>query len=347
MAVCIAYVGNTFGAKYMHLWQNVVFTIHILVYLGFLIPIWVNAPRASSSQVWSEFTFAGGWSSAGLAVLVGQQTATFTQLGVDTAAHMSEEVKDASKAIPKAMISVWLVNSALAFTSFITIVYHLPNLDEALMGPTLYPVMHVLRQSMSKEWLTLLLMLILFLLVCSNMTYLAAVTRDIWAFARDQGFPFSNWISKIDEKRHIPQNAILVTSATSFLLSLIYIGSPIAFYAMTSLLTVALLQCYCLSISCMMWRRIAYPETLPPAPFSLGKFGIPINAAAVCYAFWAFFWAFWPTYHIVDPETFNWASVLFVATLIGAGIHFVFVARREYFGPVEHVQGRKIGKRST
>ena len=87
MAVCIAFVGNTYGAKYLHLWQNVVFVIHILVYLGFIIPIWVNAPRASSSQVWSEFTFAGGWPSAGLAVMIGQQTAIYTQIGVDTVSY--------------------------------------------------------------------------------------------------------------------------------------------------------------------------------------------------------------------------------------------------------------------
>lgn len=263
------------------------------------------------------------------------------------AAHVSEEVRNASKAIPRAMISVWLVNSLLAFTSFITVAYHLPDLDEALADPTLYPIIHVLRQSMSNDWMTIILTFTLFLVVCSNMTYLLAVTRDIWAFARDQGFPFSSWISKVEKKRHIPRNAILVTSATSFCLSLISIGSPTAFYAMTSLVTVALLQCYCLSIGCILWRRISCPETLPPATFSLGKFGIPVNITGVCYALWAFFWAFWPTYNPVIPETFNWASVLFTATLIGAGVHFVFVARRNYFGPVAHVQGRKVQQRWT
>ncbi|KAK2766787.1 hypothetical protein FQN54_006101 [Arachnomyces sp. PD_36] len=341
-AVGIAFVGNTFGSKYLHLWQNVVFTVHILAYLGFLIPIWVNAPRASSSQVWSEFTFSGGWPNAGLAVLVGQQTGIFAQIGVDTAAHMSEEVGSASKAVPKAMITIWLVNTLLAFTSFITVAYHLPDLDTALADPTLYPIIHVLRQSMSREWLTVILTIIIFLLVCSNMTYLAAVTRDIWAFSRDQGFPFSDWISKVDKKRHIPRNAISVTSAVSLCLSLIYIGSPVAFYAMTSLVSVALLQCYCLSIGCMLWRRITHPETLPPTEFSLGKFGIPINAAAVCYAFFAFFWTFWPMYKSVTPETFNWSSALFVATLVGAAIHFIFVARHKYFGPVVHIQGREV-----
>ncbi|EFQ97712.1 hypothetical protein MGYG_00752 [Nannizzia gypsea CBS 118893] len=342
MAVVVALLGNTFGARVLHMWQNAVFGLHILVYLGFIIPIWVNAPRASSSQVWTEFEFNGGWPSAGLAVLVGQQTSIFTQIGVDTAAHMAEEVRHASKAVPKAMISIWLVNSFLSFVSFITVAYHLPDVGKALADPTLYPIVHVLRQSMSKEWMTVLLSFILFLIVCSNMTYLAAVTRDSWAFARDQGLPFSDWIAKVNKRFRIPLNAIGVTSIISGFLSLIYIASPIAFYAMGSLITVALLQCYCLSIGCMLWRRIAHPETLPPATFSLGKFGIPINIAAVCYSLWGFFWTFWPIGSEISPTTFNWAPVVFVATLIVASIHFVFVARKKYFGPVMHIQGRNI-----
>lgn len=260
---------------------------------------------------------------------------------------MSEEVRDASKAVPKSMLSIYIINFLLVFPAFITVAYHIPVIDDALADPTLYPIIYVLRQSMSNPWLTVMLTFILFLLVCSNMTYLAAVTRDIWAFARDQGFPFSNWISQVDEKRRIPKNAIAVTSCVSICLSFIYIGSPVAFFAMTSLVAVALLQCYCLSIGCMLWRRIAHPATLPPAKFPLGKLGIPINIAAVCYALWVFFWAFWPTYSPIIPSTFNWASALFVATLAGAGIHFVLVARRRYFGPVANVEGRKVHPRWT
>jgi hypothetical protein len=69
---------------------------------------------------------------------------------------------------------------------------------------------------------------------------------------------------------------------------------PVAFYAITALSTISLLQCYCLSIGCVLWRRIVLPSTLPPAEFSLGRWGIPINALAVLYSLWAFFWACWP-----------------------------------------------------
>lgn len=84
-------------------------------------------------------------------------------------------------------------------------------------------------------------------------------------------------------------NAVYVTGAFSFVLSLIYIGSPTAFYAITSLMTVALLQCYMFSIGSILWRRIYMPETIPEArAFSLGKWGIPVNAVAFVWCMWAF-----------------------------------------------------------
>lgn len=173
------------------------------------------------------------------------------------------------------------------------------------------------------------------------MTYLAAVTRDIWSFSRDQGLPFSTWLSRVDPKRHIPVHATMITSCFSIALSLIYIGSPVAFYAITSLLAVALLQCYCLSIGCLLWRRIAHPETIPPAKFSLGRWGIPLNAAAVIYSAWCFFWCFWPTTNSGAPSALNWASVIFGATMVAAIIHYIFVARKKYVGPVALIQGRE------
>ena len=340
-AVCIALAGNILGSRVLPHWQNAIFAVHILAYFAFIIPIWVNAPRATHKQVWTGFENNGGWSSLSLSVMIGQLTGIYTQVGVDTAAHMAEEVRDAARSVPKAIISIYLVNFCLMFPAILTICYHIPSVKDALADSTTYPTIYVLRQSMSTGWVTAVLCITVALLIFSNITYLAAVSRDLFAFARDRGFPCSEWISRVDKKRSMPRNACILTCAISACLSLIYIGSVVAFYAITSLLTVALLQCYCLSIGCLLWRRIHHPETLPPAQFSLGKFGIPINALAVTYAIWAFFWSFWPQTFPVTREGFNWASVIFVAVLIIAMVYYAFIARKQYTGPVALVEGRR------
>ncbi|KAK5729786.1 hypothetical protein LTR17_011652 [Elasticomyces elasticus] len=142
---------------------------------------------------------------------------------------------------------------------------------------------------MSVGWITVILVIIIVLIIASNIVYLATVSGDLFAFSRDRSLPFSGWLSRVNTKRHIPQNAAMTSCVFAVLLALIYIGSPVAFHAMTSLATVALLQCYGSSIGMHLWRRINHPETLPPAHFAVGNWGIPLNVPAIVYSAYGFF----------------------------------------------------------
>ena len=225
------------------------------------------------------------------------------------------------------MLIVYCLNFCLFFPAVITLVFAMKDLDAAVNDYTLYPPIYVIRQSMSVAWETAVIVMIIALLMWANVTYMTAVSRDLWAFARDGGLPCSNWIAKVsyiclsvgmfvvdgvlidaqvDPKRHVPTNAILVTSGVAVVLSLIYIGSPVAFYAITSLLTVSLLQCYMFSIGSILWRRISCPETLPPTQFSLGRFGVPINVAGFAFCAWAFVSSHSILYVLISCVTDGW-----------------------------------------
>lgn len=123
-------------------------------------------------------------------------------------------------------------------------------------------------------------------------------------------------------------------------LSLIYLGNTTAFYALTSLFVVSILQCYMFSIGAVLWRRITAPETLPPARWSLGRWGVLVNSMALVYVTWAFFWAFWPQVYKPDASELNWAPVLFGGTLLLSGLWYVVRGRHVYKGPVVLVEGR-------
>ncbi|KAG6012157.1 hypothetical protein E4U54_007695 [Claviceps lovelessii] len=337
----IALAANVYGARLLPHWQNIVFVVHIAAYFAVLAPVWVNAPQVESTQVWSDFENSGGWSSMSLAILIGQMPGITAQVGIDTAAHMSEEVRDAAKTIPRVMMITFAINASLTWVTLITMAYHIPDIAKALADPTTYPAVSVLRSAMSLPWLNVVLVVITLLLMFGNLSYLAAVSRDLFAFARDRGLPLSRWISRVDKTRGIPTNACIVSAGLSILLSLTYIGSPVAFYAITSLCIVALLQCYCLSIGCMLYRRLYHPETLPYARFSLGRYGVLINAWAVVSSLWGFFWCFWPQVYPVTAGGFNWSSPIFVSVLFIAMTYYAITGRHNYHGPVVLVEGRK------
>jgi hypothetical protein len=84
VAITVSFIGNVAFHRALPHWQNAAFVLHVLAYFAILIPIWVNAPMASSEQVWTGFENSGGWSSMGLAVMIGQLPGATFQVGIDT-----------------------------------------------------------------------------------------------------------------------------------------------------------------------------------------------------------------------------------------------------------------------
>lgn len=56
---------------------------------------------------------------------------------------MSEEVRDAGRALPKSMIWSTVLNGALAWVMLITFCFAIGDVDDALGSPTGYPFMEV------------------------------------------------------------------------------------------------------------------------------------------------------------------------------------------------------------
>ncbi|OQO02777.1 hypothetical protein B0A48_11059 [Cryoendolithus antarcticus] len=336
--ILITVTGNIFLTRYIPRVQTAFFVLHILTFFAVMIPICINAPKASAREVFADFQNLGGWPNMGVALMAGQLSAIYMMCGMDSSCHISEEVRDAAKSVPRSMMSIYVVNVTITLAAWFIICFAMPDVELALEHPSLYPFIQVMEQSMSITWVTVELTLIVALVLFANVCYLTAVSRDLFAFARDGGTPFHQWVAYVHPKYRAPVNAVYVTSAFSFLLSLIYIGSSTAFYAITSLMTVALLQCYMFSISSILWRRIYLPETIPESHFSLGRWGIPINAMAVVWCAWSFFWSFWPQAIPITADGFNWASAIFVGVILVATVHYFVSGHKTYHGPVTLVK---------
>lgn len=85
--VLVLYSFNVYGA---HLWpriQNALMVVHVLAFLVVVIVLWVMAPRRTAKSVFTEFTNAGGWSSMGVSLMVGQITGVYSLVGSDASAH--------------------------------------------------------------------------------------------------------------------------------------------------------------------------------------------------------------------------------------------------------------------
>lgn len=254
---------------------------------------------------------------------------------------MSEETRDASVSVPRAMVGSYLLNSALGLLFLVAYLFCITDVEASVNDATGYPFLWVLNSFLALPGTNVLAAVVTFLIFAGTLSYNLSTSRQTWAFARDNGLPFSNWIAKVDPKLHVPVNSVAFTCIITFLLSLINFGSSTAFNAIISLNLVSLMITYVVSIGCVLYRRLYHPELLPQARWSLGKLGVPINAAAFLYSAFAFFWCFWPSDQETTVEWMNWAVVMFVGVTLVSVVDYYVRARKVYQGPVVLVQGWK------
>jgi choline transport protein len=50
---------NIFMANYLPLIEILILVLHVVAWIGIMIPLWVLAPRTPSNQVWNSFVDAG------------------------------------------------------------------------------------------------------------------------------------------------------------------------------------------------------------------------------------------------------------------------------------------------
>ena len=147
---------------------------------------------------------------------------------------MSEEIKDAGKTVPRAMIGSYVLNGVLGLVFLISYMFMMTDVATALEDITGYPHIWVFSQAVSPGGVVALNVIPTILIFAGTLSFNLSTSRQTWALARDKGLPFSSWIGHVDPKLHVPANAVTVTCIITIALSLINIGSDVAFNASKS-----------------------------------------------------------------------------------------------------------------
>ncbi|KAK4164247.1 amino acid permease-domain-containing protein [Cladorrhinum sp. PSN259] len=342
----LVWVSNVYAVRWMPMFQNVMLVFHVLGFVVIVVIFWVlsPSPRATARDTFLEFP-ESKYSTVGLSLMVGQISAIYACICSDSSAHISEEISSASTTVPKTIVYSYLMNGiiGLVFVVSYAFTFATPSvLESALNDPTGYPHIYIFQQALgSKALVVLVNMIPIILIFAGTLTFTLSTSRQTWAFARDKGLPFSSWVSQVDKKRKVPVNAVTLTCGITILLSLVNIGSDVAFNAIISLNVVSLMLTYIVSIGSVLWKRTTSSGTMVEGKWKLGKWGVWVNILGLAYSIHAFFWCFWPEEPDVGLETFNWAVVMFLGVGALCWVDYLVRGRKEYKGPVVLVEGYK------
>ncbi|KAF1850649.1 amino acid transporter [Cucurbitaria berberidis CBS 394.84] len=332
-----AIIFNTLLARKLPLIEGTVLVLHIFGFFAVFITMWVLGARSKTSEVFGSFQDNGGWGSVGLSCLIGQLGPAFALLGSDAATHMSEELRDAAHTLPRAMIWTAIVNSILGFLMLITFCFFVGDIGSVLTTTTGQPHIQIMfNATQSTAGATALACITITMAIFGCVNNVATCSRQLFAFARDHGVPFGAFLSRVQPGWDIPLNSVIVSFAVSVILSMINLGSTVAFNSIASLGTCALISSYIISISCIFLKRWRH-EPLLPSRFNLGRAGIYVNGIAVAYLCIAFVFAFFPPTPLPTPDLMNWNILIYGIVVIFSLAYFFVKGRKIYVGPVEYI----------
>ena len=191
----VTIVFNTWGSGFMPALEIGSLIIHVVGFFIVLIPIVALAPKNSAEEVFAHWENNSGWGSMGTAFMLSQITVLYCTLGSDSVVHISEEVKDASVTVPRCMVWSYVGNVLAALCMMVAMLFCIGPLDGVLEADVPYAVLF--NNTGSRPLSLFLNVVLLILIYAGNITSLATSAREMWAFSRDKGLPFSGWLGKM------------------------------------------------------------------------------------------------------------------------------------------------------
>ncbi|KAK3176011.1 hypothetical protein OEA41_007333 [Lepraria neglecta] len=112
--------------------------------------------------------------------------------------HLPEEISNAGLVVPKSMVWSFFLNIPMTFGLLIAYLFCIGDVSDAISSPTGYPFIYVFQNATgSVAGTTGLTVVILLLLIVIAISSYASTSRQLFAFARDNGMPFSNWLARV------------------------------------------------------------------------------------------------------------------------------------------------------
>ena len=323
----VLFVFNCYG-KLLPFVANYALYISLFSFLTITITVLACAKGhyQSSSFVFLEFDNATGWQSNGLAFIVGLINPNWSFSCLDSATHLAEEVLSPEKDIPIAIMGTVTIGLITSLCYVISMFFSIRDLHELVNSNSEMPIFGIYQQALQNNAGAICLGVLILLTGCgctvSSHTWQA---RLCWSFSRDNGLPFSKYLSIIDPKLGVPLYAHIFLTFWVAVLGCLYLVSDSAFNSiMTGCISFLLLSYMLPTLSLLIRGR----KNIRHGPFWLGNFGYFCNIVTCLWAIFALVFYCFPSTMPVTGNTMNYVCVLIFAYLSYCLIYWWFPIKK-------------------
>ncbi|GMG18122.1 unnamed protein product [[Candida] boidinii] len=263
--------------------------------------------------------------------MLSMMTAIWTIGSFDSCVHMSEEAKNATRGVPIGIIGSISVCGLLGWLIIIcTVACMNPDINAVLNTDTGFPVAQIIYDSLGKNWAIAFMSLLAYCQWLMGSSILAALSRQAWAFARDNGLPFHSIVKVVNKKLASPIRAVVFSCILSLIIGCLTFGGEQCQQALFSL---AVAGNYLAWVTPVFLRLTWGKDRFRPGAFYLGKYSTPLNWVTCFWCFFVIILCMFPGSKSVDKTTMNYTVVINCGVWILSVVYFYVYKYKFYHGP--------------
>ncbi|PYH72294.1 putative choline transporter Hnm1 [Aspergillus vadensis CBS 113365] len=326
-----------FGNKWMPAINKFSLCYLQLAWFAILVTVAATAPKHNDAEfVFRTWINETGWKNNVVCFITGLVNPLYSLGGLDGITHITEEMPNPGRNAPLALACTLAIAFVTGLTYLLSLMFSVQDYASLADSPTGLPLAELFRQATQSRGGAFALVFLLWVAVgpCVIGSQLST-GRMLWAFARDDGLPFSKFCSKVNKRFGAPVNAQLCVGIIIALLGCIYLGSSTAFNSMMSSAVTINNIAYLVPI---LTNVLLGRKTMHRGPFSLGYVaGMTVNIITVAWLIFAIVFFSFPYDMPVTASNMNYTCVCVGGFLLLELLWWI-VAGKKYSRRMEKVR---------
>jgi amino acid transporter len=266
----------------------------------------------------------GGSGSYLPAFLAAALAAMFCYYGFEACGDVAEETPNASRQIPRAMRMTIYVGGLAAMLVCLALILALPDIRAVIAGKDTDPIPTLLRAAGGELGFRAVIVVVLVSFISCLISIQAAASRLLFAYARDQMIAASELFSRISPRTHVPVAALLTGALLGGAIALCGLWLQNAVSTIISFASAGIYIAFQMVVAAALYARLKGWK--PGGPFTLGRWGWPVNLLALGYGIFAIINMLWPR-SPQDPWYSNYGMLVTTAAVLVLGALYMIVAR--------------------
>jgi amino acid transporter len=313
--LALATLANTTGRRWLKLLVLASITAEIIgsIGIGTVLMFFHHNQPVSSVVNYGGHGISGGTGLAGFLAALAFVGWAFN--GFESAGAIGEEVENPTRNIPRAILLVIVMIGALALYSSLAIILAIPDVGAVLSGKYDDPVVSTIVAALGNGASHPLFFAFIISFFAGLVAAQTAVSRVVWAYARDEVLPGSRALIKLTGHDELPVRAIF--AATGVIGLLLFVGlSDNVFATLITFTTGGFFIAF--SFAVFGYLRLKLGGRWQPGEFRLGASAVPVALLAAVWCVGEFINVAWPRSGL--PWFESWGVLLMTAVFGGIGL---------------------------